>query len=233
MLKLTRQLQRLFLQPEGHSTGEASRLICLTLPAISWDAVTELVDFLTQDLDLPPPPVSVDGDGFRLWLSFAECLDPTEIRAFFGQLRQHALPDRPDDVLRLENEPITLPPSQLSDGERWTAFIDAGMGSLFTDEPSLDFAPNPDQQADLLAGYRSIDTRAFARAKRRLDESTANETPAAVLTAETAKTIAAFSDPSRFLTAVMNDQTVALSLRIEAAKALLPFSSADGEKSEH
>jgi len=232
MSKLASEFERLYLLPgqnEPQIDGSAaSRLLCLALPAKDWPAAETLLQALPDDLELPLPALSVDGEGFRLWLSFAEAIDAATGARFAAALRQRYLPEMPAERLQVLAGQLTLPPSPLDkDGERWAAFIDPGMGSLFVDEPSLDFSPNPGQQAELLAGFTSIPARAFAQALARLEAANteiAGEIPtAAVHLPETAKTIGAYSDPKSFLLAVMNEPTVPLAQRIEAAKALLPY----------
>ncbi len=232
MNKLTREFQRLYLLPGQNApqidASAASRLLCLALSAKDWPAAETLLQALSEDLELTLPALSVDGEGFRLWLSFAEAIDAATGTRFVAALRQRYLPELPAERLRVLTGQLTLPPSALDDdGERWAAFIDPGMGSLFVDEPSLDFSPNPDKQAELLAGFTSIPTRAFAQALTRLEAANAEiagEKPtAAVHMPETAKTIGAYPDPKSFLLAVMNEPGIPLAQRIEAAKALLPY----------
>ena len=232
MSKLASELERLYLLPGQNEplidASAASRLLCLALPAKDWPAAETLLQALPDDLELPLPALSVDGEGFRLWLSFAEAIDAATGARFVAALHQRYLPELPAERLQVLAGQLVLPPSPLDDdGERWAAFIDPGMGSLFVDEPSLDFSPNPEKQAELLAGFTSIPARAFAQALARLEAAsaeTAGETPtAAVHLPETAKTIGAYPDPKSFLLAVMNEPTVPLAQRIEAAKALLPY----------
>lgn len=233
MSKLATELQRLYLLPEQSThcvDAEApSRLLCLVLPAKAWPAAEELLRALQEDLELPAPAVSVDGEGFRLWLSFAEPVEAATGAGFVAALRRRYLPDLPAAHLKVAAERLALPPLSLNDGgERWAAFIDPGMGSLFVDDPSLDFPPNPDKQAELLAGFASISRRALGQAMAQLEAAAANpggEKPtAAVHLPETAKTIGTYPDPRSFLHAVMSDPGVPLAQRIEAAKALLPYS---------
>ena len=232
MSKLASEFERLYLLPGQIESlidaSGASRLLCLALPAKDWPAAEALLRALLEYLELPLPAVSVDGKGFRLWLSFAEVIDAATGARFAAALRQRYLPELPAERLQVLTGQLALPPSLLDeDGERWTAFIDPGMGSLFVDEPSLDFSPSPDKQAELLASFASIPARAFAHAVARLETASSEisgETPTtAVHQPETAKTIGAYPDPKSFLLAVMNDPGVPLAQRIEAAKALLPY----------
>ncbi|RYF41108.1 MAG: hypothetical protein EOO25_10815 [Comamonadaceae bacterium] len=90
---------------------------------------------------------------------------------------------------------------------------------MFADEPCLDLAPGADAQADLLSRIRAIAPEDFERVLSGLaSAAAAANVPShggAVAPGE------AQADPRRFLEGVMQDPTVALSLRIEAAKALL------------
>ncbi len=81
---------------------------------------------------------------------------------------------------------------------------------MFGDEPWVDLPPVPDGQADLLSRLTSINAADFRAAAERLG---AAPQPPAPQPAE--------ADPRGFLTRVMNDESVPLALRIEAAKALL------------
>ena len=98
---------------------------------------------------------------------------------------------------------------------------------LFDDEPWLDQPAGPDAQADLLARLQPASPREFEQAMARLAPATqapVHETvtpaPAALATAT-----ATALEPRAFLRQVMNDPSVDLALRIEAAKALLPHTA--------
>jgi hypothetical protein len=109
------------------------------------------------------------------------------------------------------------------------------LATLFADEPWLDLPPGPDAQADLLSRLGSMKPADFKRALERLrpvDSPASAEAPPALVGASgsdpsqihTPPAAAANSaDPRRFLLEVMNDGTIELHLRIEAAKALLPY----------
>jgi hypothetical protein len=98
------------------------------------------------------------------------------------------------------------------------------LAAVFADDPWLDLAPNPQAQADLLARMASIQPAAFQQALDRLSPATPTATqgtgaqrPPGVAPADPGPT------PRQFLLAVMNDPGVDLPLRMEAAKALLPY----------
>jgi len=229
--KLNRQQQRLY----GHPQASSSRCLCLIFTRASdWPALSELQQAIQHELDLPAPALSVDGQGFRLWLSLAEAVDVSTGSAFLEALRQRYLADLPASRLQLDpNVPATLPPLALAADERWSAFIDPTMGSMFCDEPWLDLPPNQDQQADLLSRFTSLSTTDFANAHALLlaqnTPSTANDAPQPAISTvnppEMFKTCGPFADPHSFLLAVINDPGISLAQRIDAAKALLPYAS--------
>ena len=109
-------------------------------------------------------------------------------------------------------------PAHQGDG-RWSAYIDASLGSMFVDEPWLEMAPSPHKQAELLAGQASIKPDVLERALGILQPA-ATSAPAY---APTGETDGVHQEPVGFLLAIMNDAAVDTGLRIEAAKALLPY----------
>jgi hypothetical protein len=116
-----------------------------------------------------------------------------------------------------------LPPRQQPTGY-WSAFVAADLAPIFADTPWLDSAPGNDGQAGVLSTLASITQPAFDAALERLDARVIATQPSAIdlphaLPAATAAHLA----PRQFLLQIMNDDSVALALRIEAAKALLPY----------
>jgi hypothetical protein len=126
---------------------------------------------------------------------------------------------------------------------RWSAFVAPDLAPMFADEPWLDTSPNDDGQSRLLSRLKSISPADLQRALALLSPVSMPPLPqpaqAAIPAATPATTPAATPapgqnplhhhpaqpaaavDPKAFLLGVMNDVTVALGLRIEAAKALL------------
>jgi hypothetical protein len=92
---------------------------------------------------------------------------------------------------------------------------------MFADEPWLDMPPNPDGQAQLLAPLKSIPPAEFELALQHLRPTTGLAAPGLVSNASAHAT--ASLDPKHFLLDVMNNDSLDLALRIEAAKALLPY----------
>jgi hypothetical protein len=225
MDKLSGELRRLHFLPEQHGDNGQQALGIAFRRAADWEAVAQLWHAVQDELDLPAPAVSVDGQGYRLWFSLAEPVDAQQASRFLDGLQRRYLADLPASRLEfgLAGE---LPPCPLAEPERWAAFIDPGMGSMFTAEPWLEMAPNRNQQADLLAGFASMRTGDFVRALALLqpadqpaeDNGDAAKSPTSALSLQ-----GPFADPKQFLLAVMNDASASPQLRIEAAKALLPY----------
>lgn len=222
MDKLHEELQRLhFLAEEDVASGR--RMLCLAFThAADWESAASTWSAVQAEFELPPPAVSVDGKGYRLWFSFAEPLDAETAARFLNGLHAACLAEIPASRLCFAPDD-KLPPCELAGDERWAAFIDPSLGSMFIAEPWLDMAPNRNQQAELLAACHPIPTTDFCRVLACMS-SGPQEPQAPETTAETLSMQQTFSDPRSFLLAVMNDPQTATALRIEAAKALLPHS---------
>ena len=109
---------------------------------------------------------------------------------------------------------VAVPPAQVAPG-CWSAFVAQDLAALFAEEHWLDLAPPPDAQADLLSRLHGMTSADWQRALERLAPAGAPDAPSTPP--------AQHQDPRGFLLAVMNDRAVELPLRIEAAKALLPY----------
>ena len=122
-------------------------------------------------------------------------------------------------------------PALQADSGLWSAFVASDLVLMFADEPGLDMPPNPDGQAKLLEPLKSITPAEFELALQRLRSAAVPAAPGRA-SSPTAQ-VAALLDPKRFLLDVMNNDTLDLALRIEAAKALLPyFAAALGQRQE-
>lgn len=238
MDKLNFQLNRLFGLPgpgkhAATDVQDSCRRLCLAIrrPA-DWEHAATLLRGVQEDMELPAPPVSVDGRGFRLWFPLAEPVSREHGIAFLTQLIARYASELPVDRIQAEAaDTIKLPPARLGDDERWSAFIDPSMGSMFIDEQWLDMPPNLDKQADLLSAFRTIKPAEFERALAQLAPTAQQLSPAVDIQHPTTgpgkpETLALanhYDDPRSFLLAVMNDPTASAGDRIEAAKALLPY----------
>ena len=135
-------------------------------------------------------------------------------------------------------------PAQQASSGRWSAFVAPDLAPVFADEPWLDLPPSPEGQAGLLSRLKSMPAADFERAvdtlRPALPTLRAGEPPplsalsALAALAEPAAAglglvdtraapAGAWRAPKAFLLDVMNNDSVALGLRIDAAKALLPY----------
>lgn len=260
MSKLIEQLQRLYAPATCVSSedpgaplalcgsdGKVRTLVVGILRGGDWGAVAALYEGLQADLELPAPAISVSPTaGFQVWLSLAEPVAAAQAAAFLQALRRRYLAELPAGRLTLQplageaaGRVARVPAPDPASG-KWSAFIDPSMGSMFADGPGLEIAPNPDRQADMLAGVRSIAAKDFQRAFELLTSADAagdDAAPGAAASgqgplaaagrARSTLTVGGnFTDPKAFLLAVMNDPSASAKDRIRAARALLPYCAA-------
>lgn len=243
MTRLPSELHRLYLmdapahqgaEPQAPSLCDAqgrvrALVLGLARPA-DWRVVSAVWQGVQVDLGLPAPAIAVSGtDAYQLWFSLAEPLPAAQANEFLVALSARYLqgiaPERitwmPSVSLHtpphIEHAPL-VPAEQLPT-DQWSAFVAPDLAPVFAQTPWLDIPPNLEGQADLLSGLSSISPVDWSQALARLRPP---EVVAAVAVAAS-ETVGANTDPKAFLLAVMNNETVALSLRVDAAKALLPY----------
>lgn len=218
MNRLESELNRLYgLPPQAASSGQVRALrLELARPA-DWEALGQVWRGVQADLQLPAPGIAVSGtDGLQLWFSLQQPVNADQAADFLARLQSRYLPGlaaaRLD--LRPEGQPPSVPARDASTGN-WSAFVAPDLAPVFADTPWLDIQPGAEGQADLLARLESIKPAAFEAALQALQPARPEAPPPQP--AGEAEDV----DPRRFLQRVMNDETVELALRIEAAKALL------------
>lgn len=213
----------------------------LARPA-DWPAVWRVWQGVQADLELPAPAIAVNGiDGYQLWFSLVEPVSAQQAAAFLESLRIRYLGEIRSTRIGLlpAVDPSSAAPvrhagpvpAQQAGGEHWSAFVAPDLAPMFADEPWLDMPPNPDGQAVLLSQLDSIPLADLQYAEQGLRPTVSNRPagPASALAGPAAAQRTGLApadarrDAKRFLLDVMNDHTVALRLRIEAAKALLPY----------
>lgn len=225
--RLHAELQRLYDAGNLADAQGRRRVAALELSSpADWPAIAALWRGVQSDLGLPAPAIAVSGTaGFQLWFSFAQPQPAERLAAFLEGLRQRYLGAL--ELARVTMQPgpgaarpdaLALPPRQLAP-ERWSAFVAPDLGPVFAAEPWLDTEPGADGQADLLLRLASIEDAEFSEALDALQVDRPSELLPAGAAAPAERP--AHSDPRSFLLEVMNDASVALSLRIEAAKALM------------
>jgi hypothetical protein len=152
-----------------------------------------------------------------------------------------------------------LPPTEVRSGQ-WSAFVAPDLAPVFADEPWIDLPPNPEGQAELLSRLKSIEPDAWAQGLAHLQPASVPvpvPVPGSLPTGAQDSALAAepvhpalatavqggevplhaplgqHGDPRQFLLEVMNHPRLPLALRIDAAKALLPWHSAAQQPAVH
>ena len=270
MNRLPAQYQRLYLPQAAVAPGTATAhpshpeppaeetvralVLALRKPA-DWDTLAPLWRGVQTDLAWPAPAIAVNGvDAFELWFSLAQPVPRAEATALLHHLCLRYLPGvKPERLPRWPSLNATaLPapqpgriPALHPDTGRWSAFVAPDLPAVFGDDPSLDFPPSEDAQAELLSRLGCIQPDDWQAAVAALQAVRADAAvapagveaaprapalrPVAASTGETAHAasphhaalVGPYEDPRQFLRDVMNDSSVGLALRLEAARALL------------
>lgn len=223
--------------------GRVRALVLELARPASWELLSTVWRGVQSELELPAPAIAVSGtDGHQLWFSLAEPVPVQQAHAFLESLRLRFLPDvaakrvglmpaleasTPGQALHAR----IVPALQAQTGN-WSAFLAPDLAPVFDDTPWLDIPPSEHGQADLLSRLGSILPDAFEAALEKLrpaGSAQQDTLPAAASDplpgTGPARAVgpAVCLDPKRFLLQVMNDEAVAMALRIDAAKALLPY----------
>lgn len=231
MSRLQTEFQRLY-----HLPGEAalidgqgrvrSMVLELARPA-DWSLLGALWHGVQAELGLPAPAIAVSGtEGLQLWFSLAEPVPSAEAQRCLDGLRQRYLAAVKPMRLRLittVDATTPLPAVEAAPGQ-WSAFVAPDLAPLFEDTPWLDIPPGDEGQGQVLAALRSIPPALFNAAMAQLWPTPAEAPDAPPPVPRDAPVPGGHPDARSFLLAVMNAEQVPLALRLEAAKALLPFS---------
>ncbi len=239
MSRLAREYQRLFLLSgtPASGAGESVRALVLEVsrPA-GWQPLGAVWQGVQADLGLPAPAIAVNGiDGLQLWFSLAAAVDAVQGRALLEGLRLQYMADVPPHRVAMQATPVPVPiPQPVGVEGQWSAFVAGDLAPLFEESPWLDLPPSEDGQAELLSRVVSIEPAAFLFALQllqglrdaRAEVALVEARPAGRSTAHPAAFAAAHPAAAQFLLAVMQDEAVPLALRVEAAKALMPYGPA-------
>lgn len=223
----------------------STRALVLEIDAhAGWEAVARVWRSCQAELGLPAPAIAVSGtDAFQLWFSLAEPVALADARRFLESLCARFLADVEARRLRLLPAPDPSSPGGVAHAApvpaegaqqgHWSAFVSPDLAPLFAETPWLDIPPGVDGQAELLCRLKSIGPAEFeaaaahlAPAPRTLPDDAACARPAASPSGSRAGP--AQSEAQDFLLRVMRDDSVALALRIEAARALLQCAQSAG-----
>ena len=190
----------------------------------AWALLAPIWQGVQVDWAWPAPAIAVNGhDAFELLFAIEKPASRDEAMALLHRLCRQYLLDQHKDRLSFwpnaDNSDFVAPiakriPSQNSATGRWSAFVAPDLAAVFGDDPSLDLPPGDEAQAEVLARIQPIPAADWQRA-------IASAAPAALSVSQPATTPKPQDDPRRFLLNVMNDATVDMALRVEAAKALL------------
>ena len=210
--------------------GRVRAMVLEVAQPTGWDALSEVWQGVQMELELPAPAIAVSGrDALQLWFSLETALPAREAHAFLEALRLRFLAHVAPARVRLwpsADEPVrhaALVPALQADTGNWSAFVAPDLAPIFSETPWLDVEPGDEGQAALLRTLQTIKPAAFdaALAGMRATAPHAQAPSPAPARARPAGDDEATDDPRRFLLRVMNDETVGLALRIDAAKALL------------
>jgi hypothetical protein len=197
-----------------------------------WNILSAVWRGVQTDLELPAPAIAVSGvDAYQLWFSLSAPVPVTQAWTFLESLRVHYLGTvAPARIRMMPSADLSAPqevrharliPALQKETGLWSAFVAPDLASIFSEEPWLDLAPNPDAQANVLSHLESIKPAVFQAALEQIGPAV-SVTPAGLgmgsIPQESGR------DPHQFLLDVMNNQAIELHHRIEAAKALLPYS---------
>ncbi|WP_067067202.1 hypothetical protein [Roseateles chitosanitabidus] len=223
MSRLATEFQRLYAAgPDG-----ATRSLVLDVGRPSdWDLLATVWRGAQLDLGLPAPGIAIAGENsYQLWFSLQRGCSTDEAMRFFDGLRARYLSDVAAPRIRaLTTAPVV--PAQVQE-DQWSAFVAPDLAPVFVEATWLDIPPGGEGQADLLKALKSISPPEWAAALAQLtpepqDPAPSTGAPAAAQpAAPTFASATTFTDPRAFLMQVMNDATVPMALRIEAAKGLL------------
>jgi len=217
----------------------------LSRPA-DWKLLSSVWSGVQSELGLPAPAIAVNGaDGYQLWFSVATPVPKDQAIAFLEALRVRYLnavaPERlamspsRDEAISASIHHTGMVPTQRPATGLWSAFVAPDLAAIFAEEPWLDVAPSAEAQASILSGLKCMQPAGFQAviANGRPTDGTQSTTDQSILAntqehrlglgAKQALASATGSSPKQFLLDVMNDTTMEIHHRIEAAKALLPY----------
>jgi len=193
-----------------------------------WELMGAVWRGVQLDLSLPAPGIAIAGENsYQLWFSLERGVSPEAAKAFFDGLQTKYLSGVAASRVRCLTAPPPIP-SEIKEGQ-WSAFVAPDLAPVFVEATWLDIPPGVEGQADLLKALKSITPQEWDTALSQLSRAgrqdpapvSAVASPCVPESAAALTPPAAFSDPRAFLLHVMNDVSVPIASRVEAAKALL------------
>lgn len=233
----------------GEATTRCAVLRCSRPGA--WPVLRPVWQGVQVELDWPAPAIVVDGvDAIELWFSFQQPLPEEQALALGEALCSRFGSESPAPQIQVRVQAGAadtpgLPPMERLPSQ-WSAFVAPDLAAVFADDPWLDMPPGEDAQADLLAPLRPVAPDAVARLWPAQPAEPSGVAARSLVAASASRQISTspghppgshpvsvapggFTWPNpgprsaqAFLQQVMNDASVPLQWRVEAAKALLP-----------
>ncbi len=235
MNKLQMELQRLYLFPGADVLPDAAEVLPLADPdgqvravvlslskPADWRSLSFVWQGVQADWGWPAPAIAVNGvDGYQLWFSLALPVALQDAERLVHMLRERFLPQINPERVCASGATMPAVPTQQGSGY-WSAFVAPDLAPVFADDPWLDLRPSDEAQAEVLSRLVCIKASEFSAALKSTPVQTA---PVGHFSPQPSLAVTSSGKPlhpKQFLQSVMEDPSVALSLRIEAAKALLP-----------
>ena len=226
--------QRGYAAPLITADGRTRAMVLELARPADWQVMSAVWQGVQADLNLPAPAIAVSGvDGYQLWFSLAEPVWVAQAHAFLESLRVRylgAIATSRVGLMPSTSHHANLVPAQHHGTGLWSAFVAPDLAPIFSDSPWLDVCPSAEAQANVLARMKSIKPDAFQALLGHISPAVESvlEGPGGLTVAAPAPAPAPASQgkglsPKHFLQGVMNDPAMAMNLRIEAAKALLPY----------
>lgn len=195
----------------------STKTLLISVAAEERNALIEMLNQFAED-DLPIPLVSIGpSHGFTLWVVQKNPISTTEAIELVDGLRNRYLSLLRQESVMLHTGQVDCVPQSV-DGQRWSAFIDPTMISMFMDEPWLAFPPNLDQQAQLVSRVQPVAGDALRRVLFK------DKTGFVEIASTSDKSPQEQISPKDFLLGVMNNASLPMADRIAAASALLNHS---------
>jgi hypothetical protein len=221
--------------------GRVQALVMALARPADWALLARVWRGVQADLGLPAPAIAVSGtDSLQLWFSLQQAAPVLQAQNFLEALRIRYLSDvAPQRVSLMATvttsggpEAAASVPARQAGTDHWSAFVAPDLAPIFDETPWLDLPPNEEGQAQLLRPLHSITGPAWTEVLATL-LATGGAEGAPLATAPAVAAPCQLASPElsagqgpgarQFLQAVMHNDAAPLALRIEAAKALLPY----------
>ena len=247
--RLETELERLFGLPVNSVNTEEnltdSRLLILELskPGI-WSPLAVVWHAFVSDWGMPAPAIVINGsDGIQLWFSLTQPAPIATCTRLLMGLRSRFLNGLAYDRVTCfpgfnrnsseQSDPSNRVPACVPGTDHWSAFVTRDLAAVFGDEPWVDVPPVRDQQAEILSRLSSMTPAHLDFVVGQLESVDAASPNVAASDREKPLDVSdsrtgsgppqEWRGPAEFLWATMNNASLPMGERIEAAKALLPY----------